>query len=775
MKLNQIFQDLLNEDFKSQSLKYVKQGIDPEVVKSYLEKFKHIKDKKYKEMFDTKLDISVPPDKRNNIDSFVDFHELEQLVDYVGGRRQGISNLGKNEEIVVDGKPVYQDKNYEVYYADTPRACIQYKGKFPYSWCVARSDSSNMFYTYRFKPYEPAFYFVKNIPLTEKEFGIWNMTKNVFNGQFKYKYHFFVIQVPKNAKMDDLESKQYIVSSANNDGDTQMSWEDIKKISPNIDAIREVLVPKPFTPIEREKNERFKNGISDKEFAKLSYEDKRSYLDIYPTIARPISYRQLIELPDDLLNLYVSFGIGLDDKQFEYIKTKKDILKRYAQISKKKLEQYLQNERQRHQLRMHFTELIVLSDEDIKQYLASLDERDINDFIRVYGEDKFEFLEKHLPDKFSKEHKSISTLLKLANKGDEEAFSKIWEMLPTETDGSSIVSFHNDYIVFDTSSYGSYFKKHLDSSVEELLTRIEFEDWGGGYYNDYFDGDSDGLNESYDHYIKDFVSGNKEKFVDMFKTYGLVFNEETIKDLFETYKKVEGVKDKISQEYTEAKEAAEQRAWSKIRKEVMSIMYLNDDTELNIKLGPFIMYLTKNHETFFTTDRDAFIKNLISVADDILEGYDVEHNVDNVYETVNNAGYQDMDIDNKSIIDYIDSDVEEAIDEFSNEEDNTNSDSEESDSNVNVAKLKSQIISSLNDTLKGLGQDPTSNKIENEISIIEIDRTKFNLNGSVFIKFTDKKTGKSREGYVPIKDIPNYFRNYKLFEQINRLKNLMKY
>ena len=86
--------------------------------------------------------------------------------------------------------------------------------------------------------------------------------------------------------------------------------------------------PKPFTPEEREKNERFKNGIDDKEFAKLSYEDKRSYLDIYPTIARPITHGQLIELPDDLLNLYVSFGIGLDDEQFAFIKPKKDILKR---------------------------------------------------------------------------------------------------------------------------------------------------------------------------------------------------------------------------------------------------------------------------------------------------------------------------------------------------------------------------------------------------------------------------------------------------------------
>ena len=56
----------------------------------------------------------------------------------------------------------------------------------------------------------------------------------------------------------------------------------------------------PFTPEERQKNERFKNGISDAAFAKLSYEDKRSYLDIYPTINRPITSSQFADLPDDL-------------------------------------------------------------------------------------------------------------------------------------------------------------------------------------------------------------------------------------------------------------------------------------------------------------------------------------------------------------------------------------------------------------------------------------------------------------------------------------------
>jgi len=773
MKISHIFQEILNEDFKSQSAKFIKQGIDPEVVKNYVDKFKHIRDKKFKEMFDTDLDISVAPDKRNNIDSYTDFHDLEQLVDYVGGRRQGVSTFGSgNEQIEIDAKPVYKDENFEVYYADTPRACIKYKGKFPYSWCVARSDSSNMFYTYRFKPYEPAFYFVKNLKLAEKEFGVWNMTKNVFKGQFKYPYHFFVIQVPKNAKMDDLETQQYFVTSANNDGDKQLSWNEILGINPKLKVIRDVLVPKPFTPEEREKNERFKNGISDQEFAKLSYEDKRSYLDIYPTIARPITFRQLTNLPDDLLNLYVSFGIGLDDKQFEFIKPKKDILKRYTQISKKKLEEYLKRDgRERRQLKMNFTELIILSDEDIRSYLESLDQKEINAFVHTFGEDKLEFLQKHLPNKFTEEHKSIGNLLKLANNGNEEAYEKIKSMIPEDVD----VTFYNGYITFDTSSYGSYLKKHMDSSVYELLEKLDYDTWNSNGYNySYYDGDSDRLDEDYEYYLETFITNHNE-FADQFKAYGLGWDKESLKDLLESYKKVDEIKGEIDSKYSEAKDEGEEKAWDKIRNSIKAIMYLdNDDTDLNLRIGPFIMALTK--ENIFSTDKQLFIDNLISLADEILEGYDVPTNYESVWEEISETGNNNMEIDNDSIYNSIEKEVDNALEELSSDDDSSDETNDgDSEEETKLVKLKSQIILLLNDTLKRLGQDPTSSRIENEIAIIEIDRKKFQLDGKVFIKFTDKQHGESREGYIPIKDIPSYFTNHKLFEQVNRIKKLIRY
>lgn len=768
MKLGNIYNQILAEDFKSQMKRYLDQGIESDIVKSYIEKFKHIRDKKYKEMFDTNLNISVDPKRRNDIDAYSDFHELEQLVDYVSGQRQGISGIGKSdakETIEVTGEPIFKDANIELFYADNPRACIKYKGKFPYSWCVARSDSSNMFYTYRFKPYEPAFYFVKNLPATEKEFGMWNMAKNVFKGQFKNKYHFFVIQVPKNVNMEDLESEQYIVSSANNDGDTQMSWNQILKINPKLAPLHKLLEPKPFTPEEKEKHQKFKNGIGDKEFEKLSYEDKRSYLDIYPTIARPITLRQLQALPDDLLNLYVSFGIGLDDEQFAFIKPKKEVLKRYAQISKRKFDEYMNRDSyDRRQLKMYYSELRLLSDADIKTYLESLSTLAINDFVHTNGEDKLELLEKHLPHKFGEEYQTIKKIVLAAKNDDEAAIEKLHSMLP---EGVTF-SFRANKIIFDTSDYGAYIRDNLDDDKLSYFNNLDDRAHGYGSSYDYFDGDDEQLTDTYKHYIETIIQNNPTLGNEV-KSVGLGWDVDTIVDLLE--KSEDDIKQKISEDYSEARDDSEEKEWTEIRTKVRSIVYLDwEDVEVN--LSAFLMFIP-NHE-FFSTDRQTFIDNVIYLLENILSGYDVPESYEEAWERVSEAGYNFNLGNENSITEAIEEAIEEAL-AFEDSEEDDDSEENYSGENNRTIKLKSQIVKLLNDTLSSLGQDAFAKSIENELVKIDIDRTKFHMDGKVYIKMTNKKSGEEHEGYVFIKDIPTYFTNHKLFEQLIKMKHLMRY
>jgi hypothetical protein len=65
--------------------------------------------------------------------------------------------------------------------------------------------------------------------------------------------------------------------------------------------------------------------------------------------------------------------------------------------------------------------------------------------------------------------------------------------------------------------------------------------------------------------------------------------------------------------------------------------------------------------------------------------------------------------------------------------------------------------------------------IENDIVRIDIDRRKFKINGQVYVKMSDKQNGKFHEGYIFIKDLPTYFTNYKLFEQVNKIKKIINY
>jgi len=358
----------LDEDFKSQEQNYINQGNEPQIVKSYIEKFKIIRDKNYRQLNDQISGLENVRD-RKNIDSYKTFKELETIVDYVGGQVD-LAGTSLGNDIEIDAKPIYENDIFQIYYADSPKACIKYKGNIPYGWCVSRNDSTNMYYTYRYKPNEPSFYFIKIKDRTKKELGFFSTVGNIFNGEFKDKYHFFVIQVNKGAKIGDTTTKQYYVTSAMNDGDKPMSWDEIIAIEPRIANLQKIFKNFELSPEERKFYDKFKDGIDDETFCNLDYTSKRRYLDIFVNNFKLLTNKQFECLPDDLKNLYVGFGVGLAEEQFELIKSNKNLLKRYQQITERKIEEYLKNKNQ--QIRFKYTELISLSEEKRKYFIDNI-------------------------------------------------------------------------------------------------------------------------------------------------------------------------------------------------------------------------------------------------------------------------------------------------------------------------------------------------------------------------------------------------------------------
>jgi hypothetical protein len=767
MKLYELYNQVLNEDFKTQTQKFIKQGIDVEIVKPYIEKFKFIRDKQYKEAKADINGVEVPVERRFDIDAYNDFHELERVVDYVSGQRSVGSSM--KGDIEVSGEAVFKNDNVEVYYADSPRACIKYKGSVPYSWCVARSDSSNMFYTYRFKPYEPAFYFIKDVKATQKEFKVWNMTKNVFRGSFSNPYHFFVIQVPKNVNPEDDKKEQYIVTSANNDGDKQMSWDDIVKLNPKLKPIKEVLKPKPFTPEERAQHERFKNGIGDKEFRKLSYEDKRTYLDIYPTIGKPITYEQLTSLPDDLMNLYVSFGVGLDNEQDEFVKENKPkIYKRYIDITKRKFDEYMSRESyyERVRLSLNFSELKTLSDENITKYLKNTSSRNINDMIHTFGWDAYYFIKKYIPEKFDKSDEGIIDLLRT---GDEESIFKLNELVPSGVE----VDIYMDKIRFDIESFTNeamFDTFKVKDGVEWLYNRVSEGSYYDGYYDNYFDGDDETMDREVREVINKVLTTNDDLKSD-FLSLGLNWDEATVLDLVDTYDKLSDIERTITDEFTEAQSEAQDNAGSELGNKIERIVEVKYN-EIFINIKALVIYLHDNK--FFTTDPDEFKDNMKDLLEDILSHYDLPTDYYEFDEMVREAGYSNMVVDYNTIYNNTESSIKDALYEFVEEKVEDESDTTGNTDNK-LKRLKSEVINHLNKTLKELGEDPNANRIENELVLIDINRQRFKLSGQVFITLTNKKTNKTDDGYIYINDLPTYFRNYKLFEAIIHFKRLIEY
>lgn len=326
----------LVEDFKSQKKKFIDQGYDEVIVDKYLNDFREIKDKKFKELEKADLEgLNVEKGLgRYDIDRYKTFKEIELVVDYMSGLRNfGSANF---QDIKVDGKPIFENNEIEIYYAPNKQSCVEYKGNKPYSWCIARADSSNMFMRYRTDSKRPSFYFVKRKKATIDEFDYWNKSGQEFLGSFIDKWHFFVIQV--------LKDGGYIVTSAMNDGDKPMTWEEILKIAPELQGKQDFFTSKPLTDKEIQKYEKYKKMMSDEEFAKLPYVDKEFYIDTYVDEVSLLTDKQFSYLPDDLKNKYINLGVDLSDSQILMISDNKKLLKRYIEVWNEKFNlKYLDN------------------------------------------------------------------------------------------------------------------------------------------------------------------------------------------------------------------------------------------------------------------------------------------------------------------------------------------------------------------------------------------------------------------------------------------------
>jgi hypothetical protein len=334
---NRYLKEAFGDDKKKKWLKD-NPTLTPEDVDSYIKRFDVIRKSRPAAAKNLNIDVVPKGADRFDISKYNDWHSFETFVDAVGAQTQ-LKGEKLSDNLEIDAKPLFEKNGLEVYYADNPRACIKYKGSIPYSWCVARPDSSNMFYNYRLQDKHPAFYFVKDVEATQKELS----SIEKFTGKFNDKWHFFVIQVLKTANINNLTDKNYVVTSANNEGDIPMNWNEIVKIQPKLNGLQSEFLPKPLSDDELVVINKYKNGLTTQEFIKLTYNEKERFLDVYPRLNKPITDEIFNTLPYELKNKYIGMNIGLSDAQYNSIQSDKNLLKRYVQMVEKKFENWLKN------------------------------------------------------------------------------------------------------------------------------------------------------------------------------------------------------------------------------------------------------------------------------------------------------------------------------------------------------------------------------------------------------------------------------------------------
>ncbi len=457
MNYTEYYKHLMNEALGDvERIKWKQQvpTLTNNIINSYIEKFDTIRKTRPSAAQHDIDDFNIAKgNDRYDISKYNNWKDFEAFVDYVNGQIDLEKSKGKKfTDIKVDGKPLVEKNGLEIYYAMDKHACIRYKGDKPYSWCISRSDSSNMYNTYRYKYNEPSFYFVKDIEATQKEF------EHGFDGTFKNPWHFFVIQKTKDG--------DYIVTNADNNGDATMSWNHILRIQPKLNGMEEYFVNVPLSDIEKQNYERFIDGLSDREFAKLNYKEKESYLDIAIPNNELTDFK-FKSLPDDLKNKYIGFGIRITPGQYEIIKKNKSLLKRLTEISIRRFELYKQNQ----------LYLWDLSDIDFKAIAASPNaarilqfktDDDFFRFIKMFGADLDEVI-KLL---------GLDTLTTLFKRYPQKAF-ELYDDLEITKQIVQILGEHMKFVSikapegYSSSNYGPTYRNFYTDNVNNLISVID--------------------------------------------------------------------------------------------------------------------------------------------------------------------------------------------------------------------------------------------------------------------------------------------------------------
>ena len=229
------------------------------------------------------------------------FKYLENLID----RNLSRETMSKTEINTHDDEDIiYNQNGIVIWNADTRQKCIKY-GQLGNNYCVARNDSSNMFYSYRYQN-RLTFYFV--LDKTKKESD---------------PFSFFSIAVHDQARMNDKSRDQYYVTDRNNRINQLKSWNFIINNNENIKDLQYLFKPNPLSKEEYGRYDKFKDKISHQKYRTLTYDDKLFYIQM----GHPLTQAQFKNSNTQLQDVYIQTGnSNLEDLEYLFSDKQKKLL-----------------------------------------------------------------------------------------------------------------------------------------------------------------------------------------------------------------------------------------------------------------------------------------------------------------------------------------------------------------------------------------------------------------------------------------------------------------
>jgi hypothetical protein len=308
------------------------------------------------------------------------------------------------------------------------------------------------------------------------------------------------------------------------------------------------------------------------------------------------------------------------------------------------------------------------------------------------------------------------------------------DLEPLDIDGEWLnVTFKTSYggSLRTTRDTLSYYESEANDGREVLWDRLSNED-------------TDYITETLAYYLEEYYKRNGEE---LRESYGYQNYEQFKMDHYENFTQDDNIWDWYGYEYvnknTQHFESAAQSYVDDIVKYVDFDSYTREEL-VKVKIPYFLLFLVKKDYQII----DGVNEYMIDVLDSYVSYYDIDNDYEGIWDhQVDDVKYEDLE---KPITDYF----EKVFTDFEG------------------VKKCAEYRKKLNDVIQKVFKG--SDRIENEEFSIYLPSMKIDCDkGTIVIVMNDKKKGTRESGPIKVDNLATYATNYKLFENVKNIKNLL--